>query len=74
MPDLDLESLCKAPDTPCVFFVDILEMGAAQADCWEHVPSKCSVARRKSSHSWHKLQRYVPPECNQRETRAGAAG
>ena len=42
VPDLDLESLCKAPDAPCVFF-DILEMGAAKADCWEHVPSKCSV-------------------------------
>lgn len=41
-PKLDAESLLKALDAPCVFF-DIQEMGAAQADCWEHGPGKCTV-------------------------------
>lgn len=39
---LDPEVILKAHDAPCVFF-DISEMGAAQADCWEHGPGKCSV-------------------------------
>ena len=43
-PDVDWAAVLAAAnaDAPCVFF-DICEMGAAQADCWEHGPGTCCV-------------------------------
>lgn len=42
LPELDLQSLLQAAEAPCVFN-DILDMCAAQAECWEHGPGKCHV-------------------------------
>ena len=41
-PALDFQSVLKAPDAPCIF-TDIQDMGAAQAECWEHGPGCCHV-------------------------------
>ena len=42
VPKVDMESVLKATDAPCVF-TDVTDMGAAQAECWEHGPGMCHV-------------------------------
>ena len=42
LPALDWQSALKAHDAPCIF-TDIQDMGAAQAECWEHGPGCCHV-------------------------------